>query len=163
MRLIAENLPKAVKDGKNLVARANMMAAASMGATAFQKGLGGMHAISHPLGALYNTHHGLTNAVVMPYVLEFNREAIDERMIRLARFLGLPNPSFKAVMVWILALRKEIGIAHTLKDIGVDDKRVDEVAKAAEADPSAGGNPIKVGAKELGQIFVAALTGKLAA
>ena len=163
MRLVAENLPAAVKDGKNLVARANMMAAASMGATAFQKGLGAMHAISHPLGALYNTHHGLTNAVVMPYVLEFNREAIDERMTRLARFLGLPNPSFKAVMVWILALRKEIGIQHTLKDIGVDDKRVDEVAKMAEADPSAGGNPIKVGAKELGKIFVAALTGKLAA
>lgn len=163
MRLVKENLPAAVKDGKNLVARANMMAAASMGATAFQKGLGGMHAISHPLGALYNTHHGLTNAVVMPYVLDFNRAAIDERMIRLARFLGLPNPSFKAVMDWILALRKEIGIPHTLKDIGVDDKRIDEVALMAEADPSAGGNPIKVGAKELGKIFVAGLNGNLAA
>ena len=96
MRLVAENLPAAVKDGKNLVARANMMAAASMGATAFQKGLGGMHAISHPLGALYNTHHGLTNAVVMPYVLDFNREAIDERMTRLARFLGLGGYSASA-------------------------------------------------------------------
>jgi alcohol dehydrogenase class IV len=163
MRLVQENLPAAVKNGKDLVARANMMAAASMGATAFQKGLGGMHAISHPLGALYNTHHGLTNAVVMPYVLEFNRVAIDERMIRLARFLGLANPSFKAVQDWILALRKEIKIPHTLKDIGVDDKRVDEVAKMAAADPSAGGNPIKVGAAELGKIFVAGLEGKLAA
>ncbi len=163
MRLVAENLPAAVKDGKNLVARANMMAAASMGATAFQKGLGAMHAISHPLGALYNTHHGLTNAVVMPYVLDFNRQAIDERMTRLARFLGLPNPGFKAVQTWILGLRKEIGIPHTLKEIGVDDKRVDEVAKAAEADPSAGGNPIKVGASELGKIFVAGLNGHLAA
>jgi alcohol dehydrogenase class IV len=163
MRLVAENLPAAVKDGKNLVARASMMAAASMGATAFQKGLGGMHAISHPLGALYNTHHGLTNAVVMPYVLEFNRQAIDERMIRLARFLGLANPSFKAVQDWVLRLRKEIGIPHTLKEIGVDDKRVDEVAKAAEADPSAGGNPIKVGAAELAKIFVAGLNGTLAA
>ena len=163
MRLIAENLPAAVKDGNNLAARANMMAAASMGATAFQKGLGAMHAISHPLGALYNTHHGLTNAVVMPYVLDFNRKAIDERMTRLARFLGFANPSFKAVQTWILQLRKEIGIPHTLKEIGVDDKRVDEVAKMAEADPSAGGNPIKVGAKELGTIFVAGLTGTLAA
>ncbi len=163
MRLVQENLPAAVKDGKNLVARANMMAAASMGATAFQKGLGGMHAISHPLGALYNTHHGLTNAVVMPYVLEFNRAAIDERMTRLARFLGLANPGFVAVQNWVLALRKEIGIPHTLKDIGVDDKRVDEVAKMAAADPSAGGNPIKVGAAELGRIFVAGLEGKLAA
>ena len=163
MRLVQESLPAAVKDGKNLVARANMMAAASMGATAFQKGLGGMHAISHPLGALYNTHHGLTNAVVMPYVLEFNRAAIDERMTRLARFLGLANPGFAAVQNWVLALRKEIGIPHTLKDIGVDDKRVDEVAKMAAADPSAGGNPIKVGAAELGKIFVAGLEGKLAA
>jgi hypothetical protein len=163
MRLVAENLPTAVKDGKNLVARANMMAAASMGATAFQKGLGGMHAISHPLGALYNTHHGLTNAVVMPYVLDFNREAIDERMTRLARFLGLPKPGFKGVMEWVLKLRKEIGIPHTLKEIGVDDKRIDEVALAAEADPSAGGNPIKVGRVELGKIFVAGLNGNLAA
>jgi alcohol dehydrogenase class IV len=163
MRLIQEALPAAVKDGKNLVARANMMAAASMGATAFQKGLGGMHAIAHPLGALYNTHHGLTNAVIMPYVLEFNRKAIDERMMRLARFLGLPNPGFGAVQKWILDLRAEIKIPHTLKEIGVDDKRVDEVAKMAEADPSAGGNPIKVGAKELGQIFVAGLNGTLAA
>src|SRR3954470_18420015 len=162
-RLIAENLPAAVADGKNLVARANMMAAASMGATAFQKGLGGMHAISHPLGALYNTHHGLTNAVVMPYVLDFNREAIDARMTHLARFLGLPNSGFKGVMEWVLKLRKEINIPHTLREIGVDDKRVDEVAKAAEADPSAGGNPIKVGANELGKIFVAGLNGTLAA
>jgi alcohol dehydrogenase class IV len=163
MRLVQEALPIAVKDGKNLVARANMMAAASMGATAFQKGLGGMHAIAHPLGALYNTHHGLTNAVIMPYVLDFNRKAIDERMTRLARFLGLANPGFGAVQKWILDLRKEIGIPHTLKEIGVDDKRVDEVAKMAEADPSAGGNPIKVGAKELGEIFVNGLNGKLAA
>lgn len=163
MRLVQENLPKAVKDGKDLVARANMMIAATMGATAFQKGLGGMHAIAHPLGALYNTHHGLTNAVIMPYVLAFNRKAIDERMTRLARFMGLPNPGFDAVQKWILDLRTEIKIPHTLKEIGVDDKRIDEVAKMAEADPSAGGNPIKVGAKELGEIFVNGLTGKLAA
>ena len=163
MRLVKEALPAAVKDGKNLVARANMMAAASMGATAFQKGLGGMHAISHPLGALYNTHHGLTNAVVMPYVLEYNRAAINERMGRLAAYLGLPNPSFKAVLNWILSLRKEIGIPHTLKDIGVDDKRVDLVAEMAAADPSAGGNPIKVGANELRVMFVNGLEGKLAA
>jgi alcohol dehydrogenase class IV len=163
MRLIKDALPTAVKDGKNLVARSNMMAAASMGATAFQKGLGGMHAISHPLGALYNTHHGLTNAVVMPYVLEYNRTAIDEKLTRLAAFLRLPNPSFKSVLDWILALRKEIGIPHTLKEIGVDDKQVDKVAEMAAADPSAGGNPIQVGAKELRVMFVNGLEGKLAA
>lgn len=163
MRLIKEWLPVAVKDGKNLVARAQMMAASSMGATAFQKGLGGMHAISHPLGALYHTHHGLTNAVVMPYVLEFNRKAIDEKLTSLARYLNLPNPSFGAVQKWILDLRKEIGIPHTLREIKVDDKQVDKVAEMAAVDPSAGGNPIKVGAAELRQIFVAALEGKLAA
>jgi alcohol dehydrogenase class IV len=163
MRLIKEALPTAVKDGRNLAARSNMMAAASMGATAFQKGLGGMHAISHPLGALYNTHHGLTNAVVMPYVLEYNRAAIDERLTRLAAYLRLPNPSFKAVLDWILALRKEIGIPHTLKEIGVDDQQVDKVAEMAAADPSAGGNPVQVGAKELRTMFVNGLEGRLAA
>jgi alcohol dehydrogenase class IV len=163
MRLIKDALPAAVKNGKDLVARANMMAAASMGATAFQKGLGGMHAISHPLGALYNTHHGLTNAVVMPYVLEYNQQAIDERMTRLAAFLRLPNPGYHAVLDWILALRKEVGIPHTLKDIGVDDKQVDRVAEMAAADPSAGGNPIKVGAAELRVMFVNGLEGKLVA
>lgn len=163
MRLIKEALPAAVKNGKDLVARSQMMAAASMGATAFQKGLGGMHAISHPLGALYNTHHGLTNAVVMPYVLAFNRSAIDAKLTALARYLGLRNPSFPAVLDWILDLRKEIGIQHTLKEIGVDDKQVDKVAEMAAADPSAGGNPIKVGAAELRVMFVNALEGKLAA
>lgn len=163
MRLIKEWLPTAVKDGKNLVARSYMMAASSMGATAFQKGLGGMHAIAHPLGALYNTHHGLTNAVVMPYVLDFNRKAIDDKMISLARHLNLPNPSFQAVQKWVLDLRQEIGIPHTLREIKVDDKQVDKVADMAAVDPSAGGNPIKVGASELRQIFVAALDGKLVA
>src|SRR5262245_15827539 len=109
MRLVAENLPAAVKDGKNLVARSNMLAPASMGATGFQQGLGVMHTTSPALCAFYNPHHGLTNAVVMPYVLEYNRSAIDERLTRLARFLSLPNPSFKSLLDWILALRKEIG------------------------------------------------------
>ncbi|HEX9448926.1 MAG TPA: iron-containing alcohol dehydrogenase [Dongiaceae bacterium] len=163
MRLIKEWLPTAVKDGGNLVARSYMMAASSMGATAFQKGLGGMHAIAHPLGALYNTHHGLTNAVVMPYVLDFNRTAISERLTDLARYLNLPNPSFQAVQKWILDLRTEIGIPHTLREIKVDDKQIDKVAEMAAVDPSAGSNPIKVGVSELRRIFVAALDGELAA
>jgi hypothetical protein len=163
MRLIKEWLPTAVKDGKNLVARSYMMVASSMGATAFQKGLGGMHAIAHPLGALYNTHHGLTNAVVMPYVLDFNRKAIAERLTNLARYLDLPKPSFEAVQKWVLDLRQEIGIPHTLRDIKVDDKQIDKVSEMAAVDPSAGGNPIKVGVPELRQIFVAALDGKLVA
>jgi alcohol dehydrogenase class IV len=162
MRLVKEALPTAVKDGKNLVARAQMMAAASMGATAFQKGLGAIHALSHPIGAVYDAHHGLTNAVVMPYVLEFNRQAIEAKMARLAAWLGLPDPSFKGVMAWVLALRKEIGIPHTLKDLGVGTDRLDELSVMAAADPSAGGNPIPIGAPELKQMFIACIEGKLA-
>jgi alcohol dehydrogenase class IV len=162
MRLVKEALPIAVKDGKNLVARAQMMAAASMGATALQKGLGAIHALSHPVGAVYDAHHGLTNAVVMPYVLEFNRPAIDAKMTRLAAWLGLPNPSFKAVMAWVLALRKEIGIPHTLKDLGVGTDRIDQLSEMAALDPSAGGNPIPIGAAELKTMFLASIEGKLA-
>jgi alcohol dehydrogenase class IV len=162
MRLVKEALPIAVKDGKNLIARAQMMAAASMGATAFQKGLGAIHALSHPVGAVYDAHHGLTNAVVMPYVLEFNRQVIGAKMARLAAWLGLPDPSFKGVMAWVLALRKEIGIPHTLRDLGVGTDRLDELSEMAAADPSAGGNPIPIGVPELKQMFIACIEGKLA-
>jgi alcohol dehydrogenase class IV len=162
MRLVKVSLTTAVKDGKNLAARANMMAAASMGATAFQKGLGAIHSLSHPVGAVYDTHHGLTNAVVMPYVLEFNREAIEEKMVRLAAWLGLPNPSFKSVMSWVIALRKEIGIPHTLKDIGVGSDRVDELSEMAAVDPTAGGNPVPAGVPEMKKMFVASIEGRLA-
>src|SRR4029077_1372718 len=162
MRLVKVSLVTAVKDGKNLAARANMMAAASMGATAFQKGLGAIHSLSHPVGAIYDTHHGLTNAVVMPYVLEFNRAAIEEKMVRLAAWLGLPNPSFKSVMSWVIALRKEIGIPHTLKDIGVGSDRIDELSEMAAVDPTAGGNPIPAGVAEMKKMFVASIEGRLA-
>ncbi len=162
MRLVRTSLTTAVKDGKNLTARANMMAAASMGATAFQKGLGAIHSLSHPVGAVYDTHHGLTNAVVMPYVLEFNRTAIEEKMVRLAAWLGLPNPSFKSVMSWVIALRKEIGIPHTLKDIGVGSDRIDELAEMAAVDPTAGGNPVPAGAPEMKKMFIASIEGRLA-
>lgn len=163
MRLVKDWLPTAVKDGTNLAARANMLAAASMGATAFQKGLGAIHALSHPVGALYDTHHGLTNAVVMPYVLDYNRAAIDEKLTRLAAWLGLPDPSFQAVMDWIMALRSELAIPNTLKDIGVGDERLDELSEMAAVDPTAGGNPIPIGAPELKTMFVAAIEGRLAA
>ncbi len=163
MRLIKEWLPTAVADGTNLTARANMMVAATMGATAFQKGLGAIHALSHPVGALYDTHHGLTNAVFMPYVLDFNRSAIEDRMVRLASFLQLPSPSFDGVMRWVLDLRTEIGIPHTLRDLGVDDARLDELSALAEIDPPAATNPIPVKAPELETMFVNALEGRLTA
>jgi len=163
VRLVKNWLPTAVKDGKNLAARANMMVAASMGATAFQKGLGAIHSLSHPVGAIYDTHHGLTNAVVMPYVLEFNRQAIEEKMTRLAAYIGLPNPGFKSVMDWVLALRKEIGIPHTLKDIGVGMEKLDLLSEMAAVDPTVGTNPIPIGVPELKKMFVASIEGKLAA
>jgi alcohol dehydrogenase class IV len=163
VRLVLENLPVAYADGRNIAARANMMAAAAMGATAFQKGLGAIHSLSHPIGALYDTHHGMTNAVFMPYVLEFNRRAIDAKMIRLAAWLDLPNPSFQAVMDWVLTLRSELKIPHTLKELGVGTDRLDELSQMAAEDPSAGGNPLPVGVPELRQMFEASLAGRLAA
>jgi len=161
MRLVKENLPTAVSDGKNLAARANMMAAASMGATAFQKGLGAIHALSHPVGALYDAHHGLTNAVVMPYVLEFNRAAIDAKLTRLAAWLGLPKPGYQAVLDWVLGLRQEIGIPHTRKDIGVGSDRLELLSEMAAVDPTAGSNPVPVGVPELRRMFVASIEGRL--
>ena len=160
-RLIKDWLPAAVKDGGNLEARAHMLSAAAMGATAFQKGLGAIHALSHPIGALYDTHHGLTNAVVMPYVLAYNRPAIEDKMTRLAAFIGLPNPSFQAVADWVMALRRDFGIPETLKDLGVGDDRIDELSEMAAVDPTAGGNPIPVGVPELKTMFAASIEGRL--
>jgi len=163
LRLIKEWLPIAFADGSNLAARGHMLAAASMGATAFQKGLGAIHALSHPVGALYDTHHGLTNAVFMPYVLAFNRIAIESRMARLAGYLGLRERSFDAVMAWILDLRREIGIPHTARELGVDETRADEIANMAEVDPTAGGNPVPVSSRELKTILLCALNGRMPA
>jgi alcohol dehydrogenase class IV len=161
MRLIKEWLPVAVKDGSNVVARAHMLAAASMGATAFQKGLGAIHSLSHPVGAVHNSHHGETNAVVMPYVLVFNRPAIEEKMTRLARYLGLPNPGFQAVLDWVRALNKEIGIPATLADLGVKESDIERLVPMAVDDPSTGGNPRPAGAAEMRQMFVKAVRGDL--
>jgi alcohol dehydrogenase class IV len=124
-----------------VAARGNMLMASSMGATAFQRGLGAIHALSHPFGGLYDAHHGLLNGIVMPYVLEANREKIENDIERAARYLGIDG-GFDGFLEWILRLRKEIGIPHALKDIGIDEARLDEVAAMAIKDPSAGGNPI---------------------
>jgi alcohol dehydrogenase class IV len=161
MRLIKDWLPVAVRDGKNLEARSHMMAAATMGATAFQKGLGAIHSLSHPVGAVYDTHHGLTNAVVMPYVMQFNRKAIEDKMTRLAAYLGLKNPGYQAVLEWVLALRQEIGIPHTLKEIGVGTDKLDTLSQEAFNDPSTGGNPVPAGVPEMKQMFIASIEGRL--
>ena len=162
LRLIHRWLPVAVQDGGDLTARAHMLAAASMGAAAFQKGLGAIHALSHPIGAVLDMHHGLTNGVVMPYVLAFNRPAIEERLARLARYLDLPNPSFEAVQGWVLELREEIGIPHTLVALGVEERHVDVLTPMAAVDPSAGGNPVPLGEDELRRLFLMAIAGDLA-
>ena len=161
MKLIHDWLPRAVADGGDVEARAHMQVASTMGATAFQKGLGAMHALSHPCGSVLNTHHGLTNAVVMPYVLEFNRNAVEQRLAELARYLGLRNPSFGAILDWVLALRHQIGIAHTLAEIGVGLEHAGPFSSMAEVDPSAGTNPIALTAAICERLYQNAIVGKL--
>jgi hypothetical protein len=161
MRLVREWLPRAVVKGDDLDARMHMLAASSMGATAFQKGLGAMHALAHPLGALYDAHHGLLNAILMPYVLVANREAIAGKLGRAAGYLGLGEGSFEAFLAWILALREEIGIPHCLADIGIDDARRERLGAMAAQDPTAGGNPLPFGPVEYQALFARAVSGEL--
>jgi hypothetical protein len=137
-----------------------MLAAATMGAAAFQKGLGAMHAMSHPCGALLDTHHGLTNAVVMPYVLVFNRPAIEDKMTALARYLDLSAPSFEAVLDWILDLRAQIGIPADLAALGVNEDHIEELAAMAVVDPAAGGNPLPLSRAGLTALFRDAVRGR---
>jgi len=160
IRLVKENLARAVKHGHDLDARAHMMAAAAMGATAFQKGLGAIHALSHPVGALHDTHHGLTNGVFMPYVLVFNRQAIDERIRRLAAYIGL-RPTFRAFLDWVLELRADIGVPHTLAGLNVGDQHIDRVVAMAPEDPTAGGNPRPFDKRAARTIFRRALEGRV--
>lgn len=143
MRLVNENLPKVFADGSDLEARGHMMSAAAMGAVAFQKGLGAMHALSHPVGAVYNTHHGTTNAVVMPAVLRFNRAAIEARIASVAAYLGI-NGGFDGFYDHVVALREKLGVPEKLRELGVGDDRIDELAAMAVEDPSAGGNPVEL-------------------
>ncbi len=161
MRLVRENLPRAVANGGDIAARANMLAASQMGSTAFQKGLGAIHSLSHPVGAVLDTHHGLTNAVVMPYVLAFNRAAIDGKIARLARWLGLADASFDGFMKWVLELRATIKIPHTLGALGVKPDQLARFADMAAVDPTAGGNPVAAGVPEMRKMYEAALAGAL--
>lgn len=162
MRLVKEWLPKAVKTGSDIEARAHMMAASSMGATAFQRGLGAMHSLSHPCSAQLGTHHGLTNGVVMPYVLVWNRDAIADKLTRVAAYLQLPSPSFDSVLEWILDLRRGIGIPHTLRELGVTPDRIDELAQQAFDDPSTGGNPVPMTVEDFRQLYRRCIEGRLA-
>ncbi|WP_425403196.1 iron-containing alcohol dehydrogenase [Hwanghaeella sp.] len=158
MRLVKEYLPRAYKDGTDIEARGHMMSAAAMGAVAFQKGLGGVHSLSHPAGVLYHTHHGLTNAVYLPYVLAFNRPAIEGKIDRLAAWLGIDG-GFDGFMKYILDLRAELGIAHTSKEIGIDDAQTERMAAMAVVDPTAGGNPVPLTEEICSDLYRRALAG----
>jgi alcohol dehydrogenase len=160
MRLIKENLARAVKKGADLDARGHMLMASTMGATAFQRGLGAIHALSHPFGGLYDAHHGTLNGIIMPYVVKANRRKIEKDIERAAAYLGIKG-RFDGFLRWILALRQEIGIPHTLADIGIDTKRLDEVAAMAVKDPSAGGNPIAFTEKQYKSLAKKCVTGDL--
>ena len=158
MRLVFENLPRVVAEAADIEARAHMMSAAMMGAAAFQKGLGAIHSLSHPVGALYDTHHGMTNAVFMPYVLAFNRPAIEQRIDRLTGYLAIDG-GFDGFMGAILDLGAKIGVPHTLAGLGVDEARRDDIAAMAIIDPTAGGNPLELTLEAAMTIFDNALAG----
>ncbi len=160
IRLVLENLPRVVANPGDIEARGNMMSAAAMGATAFQKGLGAIHALSHPVGALYDTHHGMTNAVFMPYVLVVNRDAIEARIARLAAYCGL-SPSFDAFLHAVTALRQLLDVPHTLRDFKVDDTQRDRIGDMAIVDPTAGGNPIELTKLRALEIFDRAYEGRM--
>ncbi len=160
MRLVRENIVRAATNGQDIEARAHMMSAAAMGATAFQKALGAIHALSHPVGSLYDTHHGMTNAVFMPYVLIFNRPAIEEKIARLAAYLGL-KAEFSAFLDWVLQTREETGVPHTLAGLGVDDSKFDVMSRMAPKDPTAGGNPVPLDEAASRELYENALAGKL--
>ncbi len=161
IRLVQEFLPRAVADGSDIEARTQMLVCSSMGATAFQKGLGGMHALAHPLGALFNAHHGTLNAILMPYVLKANRSEIEQRIDRLTRYMGLSETGFDGFMNWVLEMRKQLKIPHNLADINIDTDQAESVGKMAVEDPSAGGNPISFSAEQYQQIFIDAVNGNL--
>lgn len=154
MRLIKEFLPRAYKDGTDIEARTNMMAAAAMGAVSFQKGLGAIHSLSHPIGAVYNTHHGMTNAVVMPAVLRFNRPAIEDKIARAAAYLGIEG-GFDGFYDYVLELRKELGVPDNLTAMGIKPDRIDELTAEAIKDPSCGGNPVEMTLENTKALFEA--------
>ena len=143
MRLVKEYLPRAYSDGTDLEARSHMMSAAAMGATAFQKGLGAIHALSHPIGAIYHTHHGTTNAVCMPAVLQFNKPAIKDTLAEAANYLGIPG-GFVGFCKFVDELNDSLAIPKSLAGLGIENPDIDRIVSGALIDPSTGGNPIKM-------------------
>ena len=162
MRLINNWLLEAVNNGSNIEARQNMLSAASMGSTAFQKGLGAIHSLSHPVNALNNVHHGLSNAIFMPYVLTFNKDVIEQKIIKICNYLELKDKSFDGFINWILDLRKKLDMPHKLSEvINEKDFDLDRLSKMALADPSTGGNPKKLNEEDMKLMYQHSMSGEL--
>ena len=162
MRLINDWLLEAVNNGSNIEARQNMLTAASMGSTAFQKGLGAIHSLSHPVNALNNIHHGLSNAIFMPFVLTFNRDAIEKKIIKICDYLELEDKTFDGFVNWVLDLRKKLDMPHKLSEV-IDEKDfdIDRLSKMALADPSTGGNPKKLTVDDMKIMYQHSMSGEL--
>ena len=162
MNLIKKWLLIAVKEGKNLEARANMMVAATMGSTAFQKGLGAIHSLSHPVNSVYNVHHGLSNAIFMPYVLSFNKKEIEKKIVKLSEYLELKEKSFNSFLEWVLNLRKDLNIPHKLSEVvDVKSDEINKLSQMALDDPSTPGNPKKLTLEDMKLLYKHSLDGKL--
>ena len=162
MNLIKKWLLIAVNEGKNLEARSAMMVAATMGSTAFQKGLGAIHSLSHPVNSVYNIHHGLSNAIFMPYVLTFNRKEIEKKIIKLSEYLELKEKSFDCFLKWVLDLRKDLKIPHKLSEVAnIKENEIDKLSQMALDDPSTPGNPKKLNLEDMKMLYKYSLEGKL--
>ena len=157
--MVKENIQEVYHNGNNIEARAHMLVASMMGAAAFQKGLGAIHSITHPVNSLYHTHHGTTNGTVMPFVLNFNRSSIEKKFDRLANFLGIPN-GFEGVVNWIVELKKEMEIPETLKDMGVNEGDEVKLAPLAQEDPSTGANPVEMTEEKFQELILNCINGK---
>ena len=161
MRLIKKSLLNVYKNGKDINARQDLLVAASMGSTAFQKGLGAIHSLSHPINAQFNVHHGLSNAIFMPYVLTFNKKEIETKIISICDYLNLEK-NFKSFLNWILDLRENLNIPHKLSDVmDCSNLNLDELAKMAFDDPSTGGNPKKLKVEDLKILYKHSISGEL--
>ncbi len=162
MRLINKSLIKAFKDGSDIEARMNMLTAASMGSTAFQKGLGAIHSLSHPVNALNNIHHGLSNAIFMPYVLIFNKNVIEKKILEICDYLKLEERSFDGFISWILDLKKQLKIPHKLSDvIEAKDFDIERLSEMALADPSTAGNPKELSLADMKKMYQNSFSGNL--
>ena len=162
MRLIKDWLFEAVTNGSNIEARMNMLTAASMGSTAFQKGLGAIHSLSHPINALNNIHHGLSNAIFMPYVLTFNKEMIEEKIVKISKYLELKDKSFTGFLDWLIDFRKKLNLPNKLSDV-IDEKDLDldRLSEMALNDPSTSGNPKKLTKNDMKILYQHSISGEL--